>query len=946
MLNMSSITSDNLYIDLLKSEDLTIEEKYIQDLQGACENFCSFFTKKIQIKIEELSKKHENQFENLNSFIEYSFKYVYKTILDASIKTLIKEINVYKNKKGSTIDIYEEFSHKLLKLSFHKQLYEKYPILYELIDKKIENYFLLIECFLNSLENDLEELQHTFRFENQKIMNVYLSGGDFHNGGKTTIFFTIGKTKIVYKPKNLENDLLLHDIVDLLNKFPEQKCKLKHVNTINRGDYGWQIVVDQQKCTNIEEVDNYYYRIGSFLSVFLLLGTDDLHNENIISCGEYPYFIDLETLVKTEQGTSIFSGVMKTFFDEINHSVLSTMLLPTNAIYSAMDCDIGGISSFNEEATTRMKAFQLIKKGTDKIALEQREVFMGSGDNHLYLNDNVVYPNNFSEEIVNGFKDTFHILIKNMDAVKSIINSRTIFSRCVVRPTFVYGSFLDASLHPNYLQDIKKRNKLFAHLYTTKEANNTMLVSQEVEALMNGDIPYFHQVGRNLICNQGTVIPYYFAHPLEETISNRIEIMKRANLDRQISYIRLSLSTLKNRTSIEKVNMFKELSFTSRARELVQFNNESIIKELESKMFNKLLWDADHKSCTWISATQLEKQYSLNCANASIYESGGVLMFYLMLYKQTSDEKYLLYAESIFRGLEEMGILKQKLNESAFIGISSHLYLAANLYQLTKKAEYKNFVINCLHQLEEIEFSNLDYLNGVSGLLVLLNNLQKKIPLNETLSLTNKAIRYMDKHIDQFQPETGVAHGYSGIVLGLLAAAELLNNKDYVKRAAEIILLENKYFKREEKNWLDLRDMKSINYGWCRGSSGIAVVRAKFNQVAEQSSNLDFVYALETTINAIQTNGFKDDSLCHGVFGAIDNLIEINKISNYSYIENDVQSFMNKKLEETISKGFRYGVPDLIEAENLFVGYIGLGYLMLRVANEELPSILHLELFN
>jgi type 2 lantibiotic biosynthesis protein LanM len=942
---MKLISSNSQYLDLLIPADLLIEDRYITGLEGTFEKFCSVFSKKIQIKLEQLSNRHEEYFDNYDSFKTYSYRYLYKSILDHSIRTLITEINAFKKKRNSKKDIYEDFSNELLKLGYHRELYEKYPLLYQIIEKKIENYFRLIETFLNRMIKDFDILQNTFKINKRKITSIFISSGDFHNGGNTTVFFTMGKIKMVYKPKNLENDLLIHDIVDFLNKFPEQKSKLKHVATINKGTYGWQIAIEKSKCSHLEEVNRYYYRIGSFLSIFLLLGTDDLHNENILSCGENPYFIDLETLVKTEKGISALSGVTKNFFDEINNSVLSTMLLPTNAIYSATDCDIGGISSFNDDSSAQMKAFQLINKGTDQISLTNREVFMGSGDNHLYLNDSIVYPNNFAEEIIEGFKDTINIIRNNINSLYEIIKNRNVYSRCVIRPTFIYGSFLDASLHPTYLHQDLTRNELFQLLSTKKETKNNMYIEYEIKALMDGDIPYFHQEGKDLICNQEFIIKDFFEHHLDETIANRIKKFSAINIHRQVSYIRLSLSTLKSSHNVKKANIFKTHLYKNTDMVNVPINNQHILNSIEFEISNKLLWNESNNSCTWLTATQLNTNYSLNCANGFVYESGGVLIFYLMLYKHSNESKYLFYAESIFRGLKEMGMLKQKLNESAFVGITSHLYLAANLYQITKKDEYKIFVIDTLNQLLELEFTNLDYLNGVSGLLVLLNNLYKKIPLKETLLVAKKAINFLDKNIGQFKPETGIAHGYSGIMLGYLAAAEILNENSYLETATTIVSIENQYFDRDIKNWLDLRDNQSFNYGWCRGSSGIAFVRSKLNKAIGQHDSFDLSCSLDTTLKAIETNKYNDDSLCHGLYGAIDNLIDIEKSLSDSISEYNLSQRLSLNLKEMTSNGFRYGVTSLIESENFFVGSTGLGYLVLRVENKELPSILHLELF-
>jgi len=321
------------------------------------------------------------------------------------------------------------------------------------------------------------------------------------------------------------------------------------------------------------------------------------------------------------------------------------MLLPTNAVFSATDCDIGGISSFNDESSTLVKSFQLINKGTDKIALANREVFMGSGDNHLYLDKTIIYPNNYAKQIVEGFRDTFDILRSNIDTLNEIIRKRNVYSRTVIRPTFIYGLLLDASKHPNYLSDEKNQNNLFELLNTTEQKKNSLHSEQEIKALKSGDVPHFHQEGKDLICNGEFVVKDYFEYSLDEIIDKRIKRFCDINIDREVSYINLSLSTLKSTDGVNSVNMFKNKEINSINKFTPLMKNQYILNCIEAKLSNNLLWGELNKSCTWITTTQLDTKYSLNGANGFLYESGGVLMFYLMLYKQTSESKYLFFAE-------------------------------------------------------------------------------------------------------------------------------------------------------------------------------------------------------------------------------------------------------------------------------------------------------------
>ena len=96
---------------------------------------------------------------------------------------------------------------------------------------------------------------------------------------------------------------------------------------ISRENYSWCEVVSYENCVQEWELQQYYKRLGIQLFLVYLLGTKDLHSENLIAHGEYPVFVDLETLVNIQ-----YNQKRETAFQEIcyqlSNSVLYTGILP------------------------------------------------------------------------------------------------------------------------------------------------------------------------------------------------------------------------------------------------------------------------------------------------------------------------------------------------------------------------------------------------------------------------------------------------------------------------------------------------------------------------------------------------------------------------------------------------------------------------------------------
>ena len=99
-----------------------------------------------------------------------------------------------------------------------------------------------------------------------------------------------------------------------------------------------------------------------------------MHHENLIAHGEYPVVIDLETLIKNN---SMYkprnNNLIDNFHEDINYSVLGTMLLPLNLQTSIFDFDLGGISNDENQTSEIWKSYIIDFEGTDEIQLTKNQ---------------------------------------------------------------------------------------------------------------------------------------------------------------------------------------------------------------------------------------------------------------------------------------------------------------------------------------------------------------------------------------------------------------------------------------------------------------------------------------------------------------------------------------------------------------------------------------------
>ena len=287
-------------------------------------------------------------------------------------------------------------------------------------------------------------------------------------------------------------------------------------------------------------MEDYFYRIGCFLSIFYALNCDDMHYENIIAGGEQPLFIDLETLVRNQnfykqENLSLLELVAK----DVNDSVLGTMLLPCNMIFSLFDCDIGGISGSSSESSKKWMKFIVEYAGSDRIRLVKKECNISDANNIVKYHGQSVELFYFLEYVEKGFLECYKLILAKKKEFITLIQQCDANVRQVLRGTSVYARFLEAASFPMYLSEEEKRLELFSKLYVGMQVNNELerkKTQYEIAALMRNDIPYFSQKlqSTDLICNQTDMITGFYEKNLYEQIVLRMEQMNKENLEKQL----------------------------------------------------------------------------------------------------------------------------------------------------------------------------------------------------------------------------------------------------------------------------------------------------------------------------------------------------------------------------------------------------------------------------
>ena len=222
----------------------------------------------------------------------------------------------------------------------------------------------------------------------------------------------------------------------------------------DRASYGWCQWVSGSACHSREELERYYYRNGILLCVSYLLGSEDIHYENLIACGEYPVIVDLEMIVGSRgMGQDREMGNTERFYRE---SVLQTGLLP---LYTwNRDGEGINVSAINGKGgqLASVKVPMVAEPGTINMHIEYRKPETGEGKNLAVLEGEFIEPAEFLEEIQRGFEDAYGFLSgRKREVWEKLWQFRNADVRYVVRDTQMYFMLLQAMGHPDMLTDRK-----------------------------------------------------------------------------------------------------------------------------------------------------------------------------------------------------------------------------------------------------------------------------------------------------------------------------------------------------------------------------------------------------------------------------------------------------------------------------------------------------------
>lgn len=846
------------------------------------------------------------------------------------------------------------------------QLLEEYPVLARLLVTRTRNW---VDTTLQAMERfrvDRDLIRDSFGTGCDYLVEV--SGGlsDLHRGGESVLAFIFRSgARLMYKPRSLTASDRFQDILRWANE-QGVDSPFPTLTVLDRGHYGWEEFVEARECDSARQVRRFYRRQGGYLALLYALRSTDFHFENLIAVGEHPYLIDLETLfhhrVEDERAARATNKASRL----ISESVLGTGLLPDfmsdNDEEAASSSGLGGAGG----QPTPVEMLNWKDVGTDNMRAVRAHNVLEEGSNRPSLEGQTASIGDNIEDFIAGFDNVYRMLEANKGSFgELLVRFRDDPVRHVLRPTFIYGLFIEGGHHPDFLRNGLDKDRLMDRLWISLRyaSNAAKVVPSEREDLLNDDVPYFHTRpgSRHLWDSRNLCIRNFFETASLADVLDRCRALCDEDREFQKGLIRASLG-MKGR---RHPNPHPARVSTTRGCERYPNTFVDAAVEIANRLEETAIWGDDGTDVNWLSLEWVEEENKRQFAptNVGLYSGvSGIAFFLAYLGKVCAQERYERTARAALRSaayaLEEDA--PEPPGISAFTGRAAFVY---TLMHASRLWDDQSLMQRALQEVKLLENevssdSSFDLLSGCAGTIVVLLNLHRltgnRFPYQVAVScgehLLAHALDTPEGHAWKSpvaqKPLAGFSHGAAGIAWALFELARATGEARFRGMASSALRYERSLYYPQQGNWLDLRTARGergespLPIAWCNGAPGIGIMRLLCSDdLPDKFTEEEVSVALDTTLRS----GFgRGQSLCHGDFGNLDLLLLAARRRRDPELLRMARSLGEQSLEEARERGswmsgWKPGSDD--EEPGLMIGTAGIGLGLLRLADDlKVPS--------
>ena len=757
-----------------------------------------------------------------------------------------------------------------------------------------------------------------------KLEDIELSAGDTHNHGRSVMILTTDAGKLVYKPHDMRGDRCIYELADRF--FPGfvgiPKC-------IAFGDsFGVCEFIGKERFEGEVNARAFWYNMGGMCAFLKMLGSTDMHIENVTCHGGRPYIHDLETVLSPK----IQNDDVKVRYPELE--TIASRSLYLSAILPG---------------SSRGKEYSVLLNIDDEGCAP-------------VVNGRIVSVKGYFESFQKGFHEAYEGVVKNKEEIAGVIKSfpGDIPVRLLLRNTQAYADTMRRMYHRTSLASKESYEEaveiLSAMLKQNRRLEHDKVAESELKQLLRGDVPYVytHADSRSLFSDSEEVATDVFEFSAIEHALDNLYAMGAKDELFDMKLIERSLAQYPMKLPVEDIiiksgpkRADKPLSKEKALGEALRLLEELYSLHIPSPA-GKPLWG-------YIAE---EGGHFRFCDDGLSNGLSGIALFSAACASVSGDEHVNVISEKIIDlTLLDMQRVSEYVREHDFsfdhsptlgeadgtAGMIKTLSLLKKYAPDRKYDELESFVFELLEKKDYRRNGASDRLIGMAGLVSALCRFARYRERKDIIKkaadslLAMKTLEYNGKKLfktipDISRPISGAGHGSAGVAEALFAASKVLGDEKYAEAAFEALEFELEIYEKYQGKfgtWADLRSYPPEGYmhGYCSGAPGIGIMieRIRKLEIDNELTKKLFEYA-RRAVDELPLN--VRDHLCCGNSAIAEYYISVGDLDMAGRVLGGMYIRCRKE------GNYRYMAYELNNSitPSMFYGVSGVGYEMLRYA--------------
>jgi type 2 lantibiotic biosynthesis protein LanM len=439
--------------------------------------------------------------------------------------------------------------------------WQTFPVLASLVTVTLVQWIRAVEEMIRALEHDHAELSATLTGSTTPLSVWSISGdaGDVHLGGRSVMILTFADgARVVFKPKQLAITTVFRTLIDRINA-AGYSTPLRIHRAIVRGGHTWEEYVPHRPCDSEAQVARFYRRMGGWIRLLQTFEGRDFWLDNLIADGEYPIFIDLETILQPRRRGAAMSGADEQVRDRIESSPLATNIvaMPVPIAPSIGGEDLGCFAT-PKEFLSPFRATEI--PGLTPNGASRSGFRTWTHPEHAPMVDGRPVPADmWFSAIETGYREmaaTIDALAPELLAHDGLVDRLCAYPvRTIFRDTWTCMKIIHRSTAPPLLGSYQRRRQFLERMdrdTTDGTTATSRVIAAEVRAMISLDVPFFSAFGDENAIHppDASPIPAFFDGTARERVVATLQHVTRSRLEHDVSLLRTSFWTTHPETPV------------------------------------------------------------------------------------------------------------------------------------------------------------------------------------------------------------------------------------------------------------------------------------------------------------------------------------------------------------------------------------------------------------